>query len=230
MYARFVDDVFSHFPSKSFCDMFFERLNSLHLALRFTREEKQEGFLPFVDMKVIHTTNGLATSICRKFKPTLMRLFTPWDSYSPTLCKVNLARSLCHQARRICSPAYLPAELQALRSILLNNGCPGHVLDKHITTLPRSNASAFIRPRPCPVILQLPWIGHKSELFHQKANAAVRRTSLLKLGQSSKHRRCSRCQKMFCLPSQRAMSFISTNAGTVKAGMCVERFHASRTE
>ena len=120
MYARFVDDVFSYFPNKSFCDRFYERLNSLHPALRFTREEEQEGSLPFMDVKVIRTTNGMATSIYRK--PTFTGLYTPWDSYSPTLYKVNLARSLCHRARRICSPAYLSAELQALRSILLNNG------------------------------------------------------------------------------------------------------------
>ena len=193
MYARFVDDVFSHFPNKSFCDRFYERLNSLHPALRFTREEEQEGSLPFMDVKVIRTTNGMATSIYRK--PTFTGLYTPWDSYSPTLYKVNLARSLCHRARRICSPAYLSAELQALRSILLNNGYPGHVLDKHITPLPRSNATAFIGPRPCPVILQLPWIGHKSELFHQKANAAVRIAYF-----SVKVRTVFKTSKMFSLP------------------------------
>ena len=117
MYARFVDDVFSHFPNKSFCDRFYERLNSLHAALRFTHEEEQEGSLQFMDVKVIRTTNGMATSIYRK------------------------------PARRICSPAYLPAELQALRSILLNNGYPGYVLDKQLTPLPHSNASTFIGPR-----------------------------------------------------------------------------------
>ena len=58
----------------------------------------------------------------------------------------------------------------------------------------------------------------------------VMRTYLLKSGRSSKHRRCSRCQKMFCLPSQTAMSFIFTNAGTAKAGMWVELCNASRTE
>ena len=63
IYARFVDDVFSYFPNKSFCDRFYERLNSLHLALRFTREEEQEGSLPFMDVKVIRTTNGMATSV-----------------------------------------------------------------------------------------------------------------------------------------------------------------------
>ena len=45
--------IFSHFPNKSFCDRFYERLNSLHPALRFTREEEQEGSLPFMDVKVI---------------------------------------------------------------------------------------------------------------------------------------------------------------------------------
>ena len=227
MYARFVDDVFSHFPNKLFCDRFYERLNSLHPALRFTREEEQEGSLPFI----IRTTNGMATSIYRK--PTFTRLYTPWDSYSPTLYKVNLARSLCHRARRICSPAYLPAELQALRSILFNNGYPGHVLDTHITPLPRSNHV----PPPSlgldPVQLFSSFPGSATRVnssIRRRTQLFVLRTSLLKSEPSSKHRRCSRCQKMFCLSSQTAMSFIFTNAGTAKAGMWVELYNASRTE
>ena len=58
MYARFVDDVFSHFPNKSFCDRFYERLNSLYPALRFTREEKQEGSRPFMDVRLFAQQMG----------------------------------------------------------------------------------------------------------------------------------------------------------------------------
>ena len=143
------------------------------------------------DVKVIRTTNGMATSIYRK--PTITWLYRPWDSYSPTLYKVNLERLLCHRALRICSPAYLPAELQALRSILLNNGYPGHVLDKHKTPLPRSNVSAFkFGLDPFQSFSSFPGSATKvNSSIRRRTQLFVLRTFLLKLGLSSKHRRCS---------------------------------------
>ena len=92
--------------------------------------------------------------------------------------------------------AYLQAELQALRSILLNNGYPRSCSGQtHNTITSLKCQRLFFGPRPCPVILQLPWIGHKSELFHQKANAAVHIAYF-----SVKVRTVFKTSKMFSLP------------------------------
>ena len=95
MYDRYVDDVFSFFVSKAKSAEFFERLNSQHPALRFTVEGEENGSLPFLDVRATKTASGIVTSIFRK--PTFTGLYTPWDSFSPTVYKVNLVRSLAHQ-------------------------------------------------------------------------------------------------------------------------------------
>lgn len=192
LYSRFVDDIFSHFESKELSDSFLERINGLHPALRFTREDEQQGSLPFLDVKVVRTLNGILTSLYRK--PTFTGLYTMWDSYSPTLYKINLVRSLTHRVRRICSPVFLESELQTLRSILLNNGYPGHIVDRYVTPTV-SNPDHFIGPKPCPVILQLPWIGKKSDLLQRKANNAVRLAYF-----AVKVRAIFQTSKMFSLP------------------------------
>ena len=48
MYFCFVDDVFSYFANQSKSVEFFERLNGLHEALRFTQEGEQGVLCPFL--------------------------------------------------------------------------------------------------------------------------------------------------------------------------------------
>ena len=170
IYHRYVDDVFSHFVNREESVAFFERLNSLHPALRFTREDEQSGTLPFMDVNVMKTDNSVETAIYRK--PTFTGLYVPWDSYSATQYKVNLVRSLAHRARRLCSPRHLEAELQTLRAIFLRNGYPGYILDQHLVTVaPRRQ---FIGPRLCPLIIRLPWFGDRSDMLVRKIDKAVR--------------------------------------------------------
>ena len=172
IYCRFVDDVFSHFESKEACHRFGDQLNSLHPALRFTREDEISGTLPYMDVKVMRSDDRIITSTYRK--PTFTGLYTPWDSYSPTTYKINLVRSLAHRARRICSPTMIESELNTLRGIFLRNGYPGHVLDKHLTLCPSNSAPPFIGPKRCPIFIRLPWIGPLSGVFEKRISDAVR--------------------------------------------------------
>ena len=171
LYWRYVDDVFSHFENKPASVEFCRRLNSLHPSLRFTWEEESEGKLPFLDVKVIRTDEGMVTTIFRK--PTFTGRYTPWDSYSPTNYKINLVRSLAHRARRICSPSMIETEMKTLREIFVRNGYSGHVLDKYIQ-LTVSSRPKFIGPECCPVVIRLPWIGDQTSVFEKRINDAVR--------------------------------------------------------
>ena len=155
LYWRYVDDVFSHFENKPASVEFCRRLNSLHPSLRFTCEEESEGKLPFLDVKVIRTDEGMVTTIFRK--PTFTGRYTPWDSYSPTNYKINLVLSLAHRARRICSPLMIETEMKTLREIFVRKGYPGHILHKYIQ-LTVSSRPKFIGPECCPVVIRLPWI------------------------------------------------------------------------
>ena len=169
MYFRYVDDAFSHFESQDRCVTFFSCLNSLHPALRFTLEGEMDGSLPFLDVRVTRTDSGIITSIYRK--PTFTGLYTPWDSYSPTIYKINLVRSLTHRILRICSTSVIQKELDTLRSILQKNGYPGHVLQKWVTSSPPSRR---IGPRLCPLVVRLQWLGNQTDKIARRMNDAVR--------------------------------------------------------
>ena len=118
MYFRFVDDVFSYFANQSRSVEFFERLNGLHEALRFTQEGERECSLPFLDGKVSRTDDSIITSMYRK--PTFTGRYTPWDSFSTTNFKINLVCSLTNRVLRICLPSVIDEELKTLRTILSN--------------------------------------------------------------------------------------------------------------
>ena len=62
-YNRFVDDTFSLFESESVSQTFFDLLNGLHLALRFTVEVEQDHRLPFMDVAVEHVSDQFVRSV-----------------------------------------------------------------------------------------------------------------------------------------------------------------------
>ena len=66
MYHRYVYDVFSPFENKARCADLPQRLKNLHLALRFTFEEEDNGSLPFLDVRVRKKDSGFVTSLYRK--------------------------------------------------------------------------------------------------------------------------------------------------------------------
>ena len=82
---------------------FFEVLNTMHPALRFTMEGESDRKLPFMDVLVERVNDQLVRSIYRK--PTFTGLYTRWESYSPTNQKINLIKSLTTRVVRICSPS-----------------------------------------------------------------------------------------------------------------------------
>ena len=82
MYFRFIDDVFSYVANQSRIVEFFERLNGLHEALRFTQEGERVCSLPFLDVKVSRTDDSIITSMYRK--PPFTRRYTPWNLFGAT--------------------------------------------------------------------------------------------------------------------------------------------------
>ena len=73
-YNRFVDDKFTIFPSKEESDSFFEALNSMHPALKFTVEGECDDRLPFMDVLVERVGGDLLHSVYRK--PTFTGVYS----------------------------------------------------------------------------------------------------------------------------------------------------------
>ena len=126
MYYRYVDDTFVVFSNEDECDLVLDSLNSLHPCLRFTFEKESNLALPFLDVLVEKSPSKFITSIYRK--PTFTGQYLRWNSFSPRKRKTNLILTLTHWALAICSPERLPSELDKIKSILLTNGYPEHVI------------------------------------------------------------------------------------------------------
>ena len=65
-YKRYVDDSFAIFKNEAECDKFFNILNSLNPALKFTSEKEESKSLAFLDVKIQKSDNKFITSVYRK--------------------------------------------------------------------------------------------------------------------------------------------------------------------
>ena len=174
MYHRYVDDTFVAFDNERDCDEFLSRLNSLHPSLLFTFEKESNNSLPFLDVLVEKSGSDFITSIYRK--PTFTGQYLRWNSFSPKKRKIDLINTLVHRALKICSKCKLQAELDKIRSILVDNGYPAHVIDSSITRkVKQANRLPCFGPKKCPVYLHLPYLGAVSQRFEKQITSSVKR-------------------------------------------------------
>ena len=160
MYYRYMDDTFVVFSNEDECDLFLDSLNSLQPSLRFTFEKESNLALPFLDVLVEKSPSKFITSIYRK--PTFTGLYLRWNSFSPPKRKTNLILTLTHRALAICSPEKLSSELNKIKSILLTNGYPEHVIKSFMATkMKQFHALPKFGPEKCPVY----YVSHGSALF-----------------------------------------------------------------
>ena len=65
-YKRYVDDTFAIFKNEAECDEFFNILNSLNPALKFTSEKEESESLAFLGVKIQKSDNKFIISVYRK--------------------------------------------------------------------------------------------------------------------------------------------------------------------
>ena len=171
MYDRFVDDTFSVFQGKERAYCFFDRLNQLHPALRFTMDSEVDAELPFMDVLVQRREGRFIRSVYRK--PTFTGLYLQWNSFAPTQQKVSLLRSLTSRAVKICSDSMLSQELDKLRNIFLDNGYPSLVIERAVKSTAQRKVMQEPDGREIKAFLRLPWIGNKSNGLKKEVLNAI---------------------------------------------------------
>ena len=125
-------------------------------------------------MLVERRDTEFSTSVYRK--PTFTGQYLRWNSFSPNKRKINLIGTLVHRAFMICSKGKLDPELDKIRSILLENGYPKHLINSTIKQkLQQLNSNPVHTVRKCPVYLHVPWIGNVSMKFEKQITFAVKR-------------------------------------------------------
>ena len=90
MYFRYMDDTFVVFNNENQCEVFLERLNSLHTSLRFTMEKEPHSSLPGCA-----SSSKFIISIYRK--PIFTGQYIRWNSLSPQKRKTNPILTLTHR-------------------------------------------------------------------------------------------------------------------------------------
>ena len=168
------------FSQKSHITPFFDYLNSLHVNIRFTKEEESGEWFPFLDIRIMKNNNTFATSTY--YKPTHTGLYTDWYSFTPRKYKINLIKTLLFRAWKICSGRErFNGDMEIIRKNLLKNKFPPGLLDAVIKNFVANKTSAEPAqdqdtPSTVPkkeVFLFLPYFGTLSENFEKSLKSIV---------------------------------------------------------
>ena len=162
-YFRYVDDTFAIFDHEAKADEFLTKLNCLHSSLKFIFEKEKGKCLPFLDIYVERTDIGFETSVYRK------RTFTGqdlrWESFSPLKRKIS---------QMICTKRRLNGEIERIKKLLLDNGCPKNVINTQINTkIAQFSTLKRFGPEKWPVYWRVPRIGKPSTNLEKEVKIAV---------------------------------------------------------
>jgi len=129
-YKRYVDDIFAVFENELQSNSFFDYLNNRHPNITFTKENNENGQLPFLDI-LISNSSTFSTTIYRK--TTYTGLLLNFKSFTPFQYKTRLIQTLLDRTYKICSSwVIFDKETRILSKNLLRNMYPKRLLEKCI--------------------------------------------------------------------------------------------------
>ena len=99
LWLRYVDDTITA-VHESKIDEFHEHLNEQNTNIQFTKENEENGKIPFLDCLVTRENNTLRTTVYRK--PTHTDRLLDQTSYNPTSHKATTVRTLTRRAQIVC--------------------------------------------------------------------------------------------------------------------------------
>ena len=106
---RYVDDLYLTFDDPNHIDHVFSTFNSIHQKIKFTKENKENNKLAFLDVLITKNSDCIETSVF--LKNTNLGIYTRWDSYVPNRYKQTLVWTLLHRGYSICKSAQLQKKI-----------------------------------------------------------------------------------------------------------------------
>ena len=177
-YRRYVDDTFLVFNNSAEALSFFAYVNSQHPNIKFTMDSENNSSLPFLDVKIDRTANGIETSVYRK--PSFSGLYQKWSSCIPKSFKRSLVSGLFFRSWSICSNAVLfEREVGFIRTLLRQNGYPSKFInDCFLAFIKKQNQTPSTEPKVFgpykkPIFLNLPYLGHESDILKKQIKRVV---------------------------------------------------------
>ena len=121
MWLRYVDDTFVLWPhDPNQLEEFHSHLNAQHPQIQFTREEKKDNQISFLDMLVKREDGVYKMSVYRK--PTHTDRYTHFTSHHHPRVKTGTVKCLVRRAEKICGEENKGKEVTYIRNTFLKNG------------------------------------------------------------------------------------------------------------
>ncbi|XP_072017510.1 uncharacterized protein [Amphiura filiformis] len=121
VWKRYVDDTFVVIKTVHI-EEFTDHINNIDPNIKFTREEEEDGKLPFLDTLVCRQPDGtLKVKVYRK--PTHTEQYLNFSSHHPLEHKLSVVRTLLHRAETVVTdPADKAEEIAHVKNALKNCG------------------------------------------------------------------------------------------------------------
>jgi hypothetical protein len=178
VYKRYVDDIFAIIPADRVSTS-FDEFNAFHVNFEFTMEIEQDGFLPFLDFKIIYCDSGSVLTDLYK-KPTWTGRYLNYLSNLPLTYIRNTVSLMTGKILQMSSLEFCERNLDLLKKTLASNGYPMKFVDKTICETITKHQGA-VRPvnrncDPPPKFMSMPYIPgcfEKFKFFMRKYNVKV---------------------------------------------------------
>ena len=99
-FSRYMDDILRDIKS-AHIDNKLNEINAYHANLKFTCEREKDCYIPFLDMKILHSGNNLTSTWYRK--PTDTGLTMNFHSLAPKKYKRSVVSGMIYRIKNACS-------------------------------------------------------------------------------------------------------------------------------
>ena len=122
LYARYMDDIIRIIKQREI-DQKLVEINNLHPSLKFTIEREENGSIPFLDMRIIHSNGQLSSTWYNK--PTDTGLIMNYHALAPKKYKRSVVSGFVYRIYRACSSwQYFHDSMERAKRVLERNQYP----------------------------------------------------------------------------------------------------------
>ena len=126
-YARYMDDIIQNIKRVQI-EQKLTAINGLHPSLRFIIEREENGSIPFLDMRIIHSNGRLSSTWYNK--PTATGLIMNYHALAPERYKRSVVSGFVYRMYRACSSwQHFHESLEKAKRVLEHNQYPPNFYD-----------------------------------------------------------------------------------------------------
>ena len=166
-YKRYVDDTFVIFRNQEHAHHFLDYMNTRHNNISFTMELEQNNQIPFLDILIKKTSNGIDTSVYRK--PTYTGLGINFISSCYENFKLNAFNTMFYRAFRLTSSfENFHNEIKFLERFFMQNGYMSNIFYQKLRTFLNSILCPHPKkygPHKLAVYIKIPYFNDRTNRY-----------------------------------------------------------------